>query len=297
MNKFDVLSQFAARFERGEAPARVVAELVLILGLALLLARLVWLLVAPAPQVSVLSERPMPRMLGATASGEIIRADRSTLVRLNPFISETSDIVPDAPETTLNLTLLGLRMTVEGPGSSAMVQTPNGETKMFAIGDEIIPGVSLEHIRSDRIIISRNGVSETVLRRGRGEGLSVIGDGSQTEPSPDVSGISPTERPESEASRPEGYVEDPSELFQMFSINPVERGGQIYAYRLTQRGSGEDIESTGLRNGDLLLDVNGQPVNSIKVSEMIDEIGEAQVANLLIDRNGTTQTVRLRFRE
>ncbi len=293
MSRTDTFKGFQERLAHAEPMGRLVAECLLVVLLAFALARVVWLVAAPSQNVAKFVERPLPKMLGM-ASGDtgMVQADRSLLVKFNPFISDAPEFEPDAPETTLNLQLAGLRMTIEGPGSSAVIVTPNGMSGSYIVGDEVLPGVRLEHIRSDRVIISRDGVSETVMLSGRGDGLSVISDGAQVPPA------DATDNVETVPTGPvEGFVTDPGALFQLVSARPEERSGRLYGYRLVQIGTDEALAAAGLKNGDVLLEVNGTPVDRIKVNELIDEIGEDQVANLLIERNGNTQSVRLRFKE
>jgi len=64
--------------------------------------------------------------------------------------------------TSLQLTLYGTRMN-EGSGlGSAILAGPDGVQDSYAIGDEIMPGVTLESVRFDHVVIDRGGAQESL---------------------------------------------------------------------------------------------------------------------------------------
>ena len=156
---------------------RLCVELALVLILGVLVERLAWTFISPQASVAALDDRLLPAMIqrGTTT----FAADRTVLIEANPFTSATSAAIPDAPETSLNLKLVGVLMSTGEFGGSAQITTPDNRTSRFVTGDEILPNVALERILSDRVIITRNGETETLLLAGRSAGLSVIGDSSQ----------------------------------------------------------------------------------------------------------------------
>ena len=271
-------------------PVRVLVELGLVLLVAIIVARLIWLIVAPQASVSVLEQRPLPSPISSTA--QTISADRSGLIRRNPFASGTVAEIPDAPETQLNLFLAGVFMSTDSFGGTAQITTPDKQTSRFTIDSEVLPGVILQRVLSDRVILRRNGENETLMLGGRTGGLSVIGDGSQTrtsipsqpsaaEPAPDL----------------DGQIADPDVLLRTVQPTPVERNGRLYGYALSARGSAEVMAAAGLAPGDVLLEINGTSVSELDVNELANEIGNNNVAILRIERDGNLQTVRLKFDE
>ncbi len=271
-------------------PARVLIELGLVLLVAVIVARLVWLIVAPQASVSVLEQRPLPSPIMLTV--QAVSADRSALIRRNPFASGTVSEIPDAPETQLNLHLAGVFMSTDSFGGTAQITTPDNQTSRFTIDSEILPGVSLQRVLSDRVILQRNGESETLMLGGRTGGLSVIGDGS-------LASTPALSQPSSATSSSEidGQIADPDVLLQVVQPSPVERNGRLYGYVLSSRGSANEMVAAGLAPGDVLLEINGTSVSELDVNELANEIGNNNVAILRIERDGNLQTVRLKFDE
>ena len=282
-----------------ERPVRLAIEVVLVVVLALLLARLTWIVISPSESVANYTQRPLPAPMRGTQSSLAISTDRTVLVTENPFSQNAvEEQVQDVPETNLNLKLDGLRMSTEGGESgNAIIRTPDGRGKNYSVGDDILPGVTLERILSDRVIINRDGADETLMLGGRGAGLSVITDDSQTT-NPEALAVEPVEDSSQASGAPvEGQLPGPDVFFGAVNAGPVMTNGQIIGYRLSPIGSADTMRQAGLEPGDILLRIDGNSVAELDLSDVIDRISEIQAAELRINRNGTEQTVRLRFGE
>lgn len=281
-----------------ERPVRWGVECVLVIALALLAARIGWLVISPSDTVATYTQRPLPSPMQGGSSSLGITVDRTVLVTSNPFQQgEQEIIVQDAPETNLNLNLDGLRMSTEGgEAGNAIIRTPNGIGKNYRVGDEILAGVTLERILSDRVIINRDGASETLMLGGRGAGLSVISDESQT-----ISARDLTDRDESSAAAPsravEAQIAAPELLLSSINAGPVRVNGEITGYRLDPIGSPDIMQQAGFRPGDVLLQINGVSVAQLDTNDVIERISSADTVDLSINRNGSEQTIRLRFGE
>lgn len=70
--------------------------------------------------------------------------------------------VTDAPETTLNLKLIGLLFGRTPEGSRALINTGGSNEAPFSTGMEVVRGVTLEQIFADRVILMRQGRPETL---------------------------------------------------------------------------------------------------------------------------------------
>lgn len=288
------------RLNAVERPARLAIELGLVVVVALLAARLVWVIASPSDSVATYTDRPLPTPMRGVGSTLAISTDRSVLITENPFDQGEVDlVVQDVPETSLNLQLDGLRMSTEGDGAgNAIIRTPDGIGKNYRVGDQILPGVVLERILSDRVIINRDGADETLMLGGRGAGLSVISDDSQI-----VTDTTDSRGPETPAAETatsdviQGQLAGPDVLFGAINAGPVMTNGAVSGYRLNPIGSADIMRQAGLEPGDVLLQINGTSVNNLDMTDVIDRISSIQTAVLEINRNGTPRTVRLRFGE
>lgn len=281
-----------------ERPVRLALEILLAAILAFVAARLVWLVISPMDSVANFTDRPLASPISGPSGAISLSVDRSILISNNPFASDApEEIIVSAPETSLNLQLDGLRMSdSESVLSNAIIRTQNGIAKNFRVGDEIIAGVTLERILSDRVIISRDGVSETLMRGGKGAGLSVISDDSQAIT---ASARESDAQTEVEASLPPitGRVAGPDVLFTAMSIAPTRLENGIEGYRVSARGDAEAMRQAGFEPGDVLLQFNGTSVANIDVDSLFGELENIDTAILRVDRNGTERTIRLELGE
>ncbi len=287
------------RISAVERPLRSGVELVLVFVLALLGARLVWIIASPSDSVATYTERPLPTPMRGASSTLAISTDRSVLIGENPFDQgEAEIIVQDVPETSLNLQLDGLRMSSEGGGAgNAIIRTPDGIGANYRVGDQVLPGVTLERILSDRVIINRDGADETLMLGGRGAGLSVISDDSQiVTDSAAPAGVSSAAVPQ-ETAEITGRLAGPDVLFGAINAGPVMTNGALSGYRLNPIGSADIMRQAGLEPGDVLLQINGTSVVDLDMTDVIDRLSASQAAVLEINRNGSERTVRLSFGE
>lgn len=265
----------------------VVAGSVIVLGL--ISARAFWLLADPNGAVS----RDVGNVsLRSTAAGQpILRADLSILTRLNPFSTnddESSDVLPEAPETALNLVLSGLRaQTGEGQGS-AVIKTPDNLQKLYAPGDEILAGVSLDRVLSDRVVIRRNGRLESLFLTDARGALSVIEDQDARQVvSEEASDLA------SPAESDMLVVASMSEFLAAVRLDPVREGNETIGYRLLPRDDGSALAAAGFQVGDTVLAINGAAVATIDGEEFVEELETANGADLMVLRDGLETTQRL----
>lgn len=286
------------RLSRVERPARLIGEFALIIAVAILIARIVWLVAAPYHSVADYADRPLPSPMQSDSSAVAISIDRTRLLDTNPFGLEVTDApVEDVPETSLNLQLIGLRMsTDEEESGNAIIRSPNGIAKNYGVGDEVLAGVTLERILSDRAIINRDGASETLMLGGRGAGLSVITDDSQTLP-PEALSVSPREAEAAAVSESvsEARFAGPEVFLGAVSATRETVDGALVGYRLMPINGSTVMQDAGLQPGDLLRAIDGVSVLDLDAADLIDRLAQIETAEIDIIRDGSNQTIRLVF--
>ncbi|KCZ94309.1 type II secretion system protein N [Hyphomonas johnsonii] len=275
---------------------RLVLELVLIACLGLFLARIAWILVDPGGAVS----RPLPLPGAPLSSGPAspsASADLMALTRGSKFgaSSETAAIIPDAPATSLNLKLKGVRSVSTNAGDNAaadapiaIIQTPDNQARTYHPGDTIIDGVSLDRVLADRVLIRKNGSLETLMMESGIGALAVL-----SLPGQDglIEGT-----PRAAAPAPENQPID-RQLLASLDINPVIKEGNLVGYRLTAPGSPAALDGSGLQSGDLITEFDGNSVQDLPIESITDRLSNAAEITLTVTRNGTPQAVTLRFAE
>ncbi|MEM7493220.1 MAG: type II secretion system protein N [Pseudomonadota bacterium] len=277
------LSGFQSRLLKAEPGVRLAVETALIVALALVIARMIWLAVSPQDAVAAYTERPLPTM--ATEGVQRIEADVSLLVRSNPFegTGSVAEIEEDVVETQLNLRLIGLRADTGPSAGTATIILPNNQQQKFAEGEEILPGVLLRRVASDRVILSRNGVDEVLRLNNRSGRLSVIGN---------IETVEDAEpRLERRAQQPPPapatvQISGPEALLSAISLREARSNGRVLGYRIEPIGSLSRLQDLGFQAGDILVRVNGQSVVDQDFAEVFDTIGSYSEALLDIDRSG-----------
>jgi general secretion pathway protein C len=282
-------------YERHARSLPRVAEAVLVVVLAYALAGLVWRLV-PAPAGSAWQaprEAPLPSG-GAGSQGPnvdlIANAHLFGEVPLaaDPAMSELTE----APDTRLDLTLLGILAATADRGSRALIGASNGEEKPYAIGDDVVRGVRLQAIFPDRVILARGGQLETLRldkdapSKGGGAPQAVAAAASDVAPS--TGALLSSIRQE--------LLNDPSRASEYIRIQPASSGGQLRGYRIYPGRDRTAFNAVGLRPGDLVTQVNGIQLNDANTAlQMLGQLSQAGSVSVMVDRGGQQQVVNVNF--
>ncbi|MEO0983606.1 MAG: type II secretion system protein N [Pseudomonadota bacterium] len=289
-----ILNRLSFRAE-GAARAlwlRTVLNLVLLALLALAAARLIWLFVDPRGSVSQVTEPAAGAFAGAAASPSI-QADISRLIELNPFsvadapASPVEDVVYEEPETTLNLVLDGQRAATGDATGAAWITTPDNTQEMFFVGDEILPGVTLERILSDRVILGRNGARESLFSRGEAGGLTVIGRDGEDAREGVGEAVETTERAVARVSL--------DALLADVRLAPAERDGAPFGQRVRIVGDGAGAAAAGLKEGDVVIAVDGIAVSEADQSRLAALLSRSGGVALELERDGSRVELSLEF--
>jgi general secretion pathway protein C len=182
--------------------------------------------------------------------------------------------------TNLNITLTGV--AVRPAGGCALVIVQGQPESAFCTGEELTPGVRLDAVERDRIVILRNGAREAVPFKDVDKTASLI-----------VSPPPPIVQPGATG----GQVVDRRQLQQQLGrpeflsqalIVPNPDGG--FLVRQIQPGS--LYEKLGLRPGDVIRNVNGQALTSMDdVMRLYQQFGSAQRVLVEVQRQGRNETL------
>jgi general secretion pathway protein C len=276
-------------------PGLAAAVFALLLGRAA--ADLVWALV-PVPEDARWRPPPAPAV-AARGSADV---DVNAIVRAGLFgryqAAPTSDAsMLSAPETPLNLTLLGLLADDRDAYSRALIAVQNGEEKGFAIGDDVTRGVTLQAIFPDRVILSRNGRLETLRLERDKPGTAAPASAAYAAPTPapaaaDDSSAAPSGK-ELAVVRDE-ILKDPAKASEYVRVQPANIGGQLKGYRIYPGRDRSAFSAAGLRPGDLVTSVNGVQLDDpAKALQLLGDLGQAGQVNLVVERGGQTQNISI----
>ena len=212
------------------------AELLLIAGLAVQCARLLWALATPVGPLG--DWRPA----GITLSGR----PADILSGFDPFFRLEQQQGP-ATVTQLSLTLFGIRVNEASGLGSAIVAGPDGVQQTVSVGEEVQPGVLLKAVAFDHITITRGGADEDLFM---------------------VQSDAPPASPEAIAATPGSGGPQPAaagvqigQLKTEIGFIPRIDGGRVSGLVVRPQGTGAAFRQAGLREGDIVTSIGGRPVS------------------------------------
>lgn len=237
--------------------------------LAFQCARLVWLLLPPAP---------LGTLPHAGAGLMAPRLERLSIDAFHP--GAATGAIADTSGLRLYATRGG------AAGGSAIVADRDGSQRSYAVGDEVAPGVVLAAVHADHAILESAG-RRTELRfpvatASNRPPATAAPVATRTTAATTASGAN--------ASPP---VIDPAQLLAEAGLRPVYAGGGEAGYTVIPRGDGAILRQAGLQAGDVLLSVNGQALTPERYAELGDSLAGAATITLTYRRDGQVRTATL----
>jgi general secretion pathway protein C len=235
-------------------PVVSLVEIVLTLGIALLVGKVFWALLAPLP---IAGSPPAPNVRPAAAPA----GSASPFRPLQGAVVEMAAAPAATVETALDLTLRGTWHDGEGRGT-AVIEVSGAPQRVFRIGDDICCGAKLEEVYADRVIISRHGARETLLP--------------------------PNQRQSSEAPRLAETMATDYPSVPVVSIQAIVNAEGAPELRLFPNQNPGTFEALGLRPGDLLISVNGvpAPADVAAAARLFSTLSRDDVVSVSVKREG-----------
>lgn len=273
-------------------------DLLLMLAMALIFARLVWVVLSPAAFVSM----PNAGLATSTQSGPVFRADPSVFQRFNPFsrdliVSEV-EVEDTTPETSLNLKIRLLFSSTESEQSFVRIELPNGQVQRFSEGDQVVSGVQIERILSDRVVLMRRGEREVLSDREMRVLDVVEPDGSPfISPTPRTQITGDTEKTE---TQDQNLTIDGSELdyrtfFSSILIRQVGMPGGDTAIKIVEGSDRPLMDELGLMVGDEIVQINGHNLKTESIEAVAADIRDDTELDITLLRNGQELTRKVEF--
>lgn len=253
-----------------------VTEAVLIVALATAAVALFWALVKPMG--------PVGRWQAVGSS--IAAADPSILTRFDPFFRSAA--TGTTAVTSLPLKLFGVRLDQAMGRGSAIIATSEGEQNSFAVGDEIVPGVKLKAVAFDSVTIERGGASEQLFLD-----QSVGGPAPATGvPLPGGTPEQPAPAMQVPAPPPQSAAPNVQAITSGVNFAPRMEKGAVTGFVVSPKGTGDVFASTGLRQGDVVTQINGVGIRSVEDATRAVGAGAVQgQTTFTVDRGGKTMNV------
>ena len=260
---------FAARPDR----VRTAVEVALAVVLAVQLGRLVWIAVEPV-DVPTTAARPQ--------AGPV---DYSVFARFDAFFRTggQSSLAEDTAAHSGQMRLFGLRSDGAG-GGSAIIGIADGRQLSVAVGEAVEPGLILQSVGPDHVVLARGGSLSRLI-------FSDLPAGASPPPPPPPGPQTVTPAP----AGPPAAAVDPAQLMAEAALRPRMQGLGVNGFTVSTRGESPVLAAAGLKSGDVILAVNGQPLDRPdRIAALRGQLADATSAEIRFERNGAVQTTTIR---
>jgi general secretion pathway protein C len=269
-------------------------SLLLVIAIGWQIANIIWALV---PGTSAGDAVQSPVSMPVATSGGGMRADVQSIADNHVFGEADAEaapvVIPEADQNVsdtrlTNLVLKGTIASAIPEFSVAVIADGTAEQRVYAIGDSVGSGATLHAVYSDRVVLNENGAL-TNLRL-----PSDFPQGAST--SVRRSTVTTRQTTRDSNSLQNVVAENLTQISDI--IRPTQyRGadGQLAGFRVYPGRNRQKFAALGLRPGDLIKDINGQPLNDpTQAMQVFQSLGEAEQVSVTIERNGQEQSLVLK---
>jgi general secretion pathway protein C len=166
----------------------------------------------------------------------------------DPFSRTPMQAGGEVTVTSLSLTLFGTRLNENSGSGSAILAGADGVQQSYAVGEEVMPGVLLSQVAFDHVVLTRNGVKESLFL-------------DQSVPAETVGQGGVPAMPAAEAEAGEVRL-NAMTLRDSVDVQPRNEGSRITGLILSAKDDGAMMRNAGLMPGDIIVTINGRPVGS-----------------------------------
>ncbi len=260
----------AARPDRVRAAVEATLALLLIVQLG----RLVWIAVEPV-------DLP-PTATATRPQGQPV--DYAVFQRFDAFFrtGAQSSLAEDTAAGSSQMRLFGLRSDGAG-GGSAIIGLADGRQLSVAVGETIEPGLVLQSVGADHVVLARGGSLSRLI-------FSELPVGAATPPPPP-----PVPQTVTPTPAPAAAPVDPAQLMAEAALRPRMQGLKVNGFTISSRGESPALAAAGLQSGDVILAVNGQALDRPdRIAALRGQLADAASAEIRFERDGAVQTTTIR---
>jgi general secretion pathway protein C len=249
--------------------------IIVLLGvlLAIQVARLFWVIVMPVGPIAGW-RAPSVNLVPQSARIALFSG-------FDPFYRNDTATATTQNVTALSLVLFGVRANESSGGGSAIIAGDDGIQNSFGVGEEVAPGVTLDSVAFDHVILSRGGVKESLYL-------------DQSVPAETVSptgGVLQTAAAQG-ASNAGLNAEN---LQKAIGFAPRNEGGRVTGLVLQARDDGTMLRLAGFQAGDVVVAVNGRPVSS--AADVVAQLRPGSRISVEVERGGSKLPIALNLEQ
>jgi general secretion pathway protein C len=185
----------------------------------------------------------------------------------------------NAPPTNMPLVLTGIISAADPKSGLAIIGTSTSNSKVYPVGGRVPGNARVHAVYFDRVLLERNGTIEALLLPRK----SLAGGGPIA-----PAGPSSFDRVQRALTNEPGLISD------VLRPQPVFQDGKLRGYRVYPGTNAKAFAALGLRNGDLVLAVNGTALDDAsRGNEIFSSLSNSSQARVTVMRNGQQQDVML----
>ena len=207
-------------------------------------------------------------------------------------ISSTKQVA-NAPETTLNLKLLGV-LAGDKDFGYAIISSGGNKIKHYALGDDVPGGATLHAVFSDRVILERDIRMET-LRLPRANAKGFTQKKTTTAPSPKTQAkpAAGNSNFETVGQFRQEIMKNPVRLTEFINAAPHNNeDGKFMGYKLTPSKNTDMFYQLGLEPEDVVININDIVLDAPnKGPEAMQALSSATEVKMVVIRAGTEITL------
>ena len=199
------------------------------------------------------------------------------------------------PISSLNLILTGV--IAASNGGYALISVNGQPQESFTVGQSVTSGAVLQAVYSDRVVIQRNGVMESLLLEGADKSAPLSSESWQ----PSVSAQPQAESGMVRETGANHYMIDRDQLaaqmrtpdfLRQATMVPSNSGG----FQVRQIQPGSLYEKLGLRPGDVVKSINGQAINSVEdAMKLYQQMASLSSVQMEVQRGGKPEYLYYQF--
>ncbi|MHB1617943.1 MAG: type II secretion system protein N [Metallibacterium sp.] len=200
-------------------------------------------------------------------------------------------LLGSAPPTTLPLKLEGVWADASGHGY-AIIAADSSPAKVYAQGAALPYGASLQRVLSDGVLLDTSAGTQSLALIKHAGGADNAD--AELAPAPEPVALANAPRPPGmHAPMPESsgapLPRGPLQVGDIANGMPIERQGRLAGYVLSPGANAQAFARLGLRPGDVLVSINGQPLGDAALSSVqLREALQQGNAQIVVERNGQT---------
>jgi len=259
--------------------------LLLIVAIAWQLVQLTWLILDRGDDSAGVVSAPTPTFVNPRKP-----VDVQAIANAHLFGTARTEVALDptnAPPAQTNLILAGTWAGEDPSQGYAFIGESANTAKMYGVGKVVRAGTKLHAVYADRVILETNGRLETLSlpRLGTGAAAGLV-----------------ASRPAPARAQPSQFAENlrrvaesnPTAFAEIVRPQPVFANGQQRGYRVYPGRQRQQFSRLGLQPGDLVLSINGTPLDDPQRGmEIFSTLNASDKVSVTVERNGQAQELTL----